>query len=334
MDQRKIISEFSLKPFGVKGWFTNQKLVCPWCGKSGKLGFLFEGKGVVHHLKCGNKHSLYRYLKDIDRLDLWGNEPQTVKIKPIEPIKKIFNKIEEKPLPQKSLPIGFKPIENSDYLNSRGFLKEHYDLFEPGITSVVSKLKDNYIIFKMKHGDRVVGWVARSVLSKSWHEENLKNFKEGKSRLMLRYENSSNTDFSKIVGGFNDITPNTDTIIGVEGLFDKVGVDNKLELYQQENVRCCFFFGNHITENQILLIRRNFPNVKYFYLLFDYNTEDESKRTGGFLLNYFDTYIARIPWENEDPGSIDRERLLLVLEEARSVVDFQSGIIKNKIKIC
>jgi len=193
-------------------------------------------------------------------------------------------------------------------------------------------LRDNYIIFKMKHGDRVVGWVARSVLSKSWHEENLRDFKEGKSKLMLRYENSPNTNFSKIVGGFNDITPETDTIIGVEGIFDKVGVDNKLGLYLQDDIKCCFFFGNHVTDEQASLIKLSYPNVKRFFLLFDYNTESESKNAGGLLLDYFDTYIARIPWTDEDPGSITQYQLIEVLENSLSVLDFHSGVIKNKIK--
>ncbi len=332
MERRKIISEFGLKPFGVKGWFSNPKLVCPWCGKSEKLGFLFEGRGVVHHFKCGQKHSLYRYLRDIDRLDLFGDDHPTVKIKPLVPLKEIFNKKDDVLIEEKRLPIGFKHISRSDYLDSRGFLDEHYELFEPGVTGIVSKLRDNYIIFKMKHGDKVVGWVARSMLSKSWHEENLKLFKEGRARLMLRYENSSNTNFSKIVGGFNDITPNTDTIIGVEGMFDKVGVDKKLGLYNQEGIRCCFFFGNHVTNEQARLIKMSFPNVKRFYLLFDNNTEYESKRAGGLLLEYFDTYIGRIPWKDEDPGSISQSQLIEVLENSLSVIDFQSGIMKNKIK--
>lgn len=332
MDQKKIIRALDLRPFGVKGWFANHKLICPWCGKSEKLGFLFEGKGVVHHLKCGERHTLYRYLKDTNRLDLWGNERPTVRIQPLTSIKDGMVK-KDVTLPEKTLPIGFKRIFNDTYLDSRGFLEEHYSLFEPGVTGILAKLKKDYIIFKLKHNEKIVGWLARSTRSKEWHEENLKQFKKEGTPLFLRYENSSDTDFSKIIGGFNDITPNTDTIIGVEGLFDKVGVDKKLELYSQENIKCCFFFGNHISEDQALLIRNNFPNVKRFYLLFDYSTEDESKRTGGLLLNYFDTYIARIPWMNEDPGSIDRERLLLVLEGAQSVIDFQSGIIKRKIKI-
>lgn len=332
MDRRKIINEFNLKPFGVKGWFTNNKLVCPWCGKPEKLGFLFEGRGVVHHLKCGEKHSLYRYLRDIDRLDLWGGDAPTVKIKPLIPLREIFNKKEEELMDKKSLPIGFKQITKNDYLDNRGFLDEHYELFEPGVTGVVSKLRDNYIIFKMKHGDRVVGWLARSILSKSWHEDNLKAFKSGKARLMLRYENSPDTNFSKIVGGFNDITSDTDTIIGVEGMFDKVGVDNKLGLYKQDGVKCCFFFGNHVTDDQAKIIKLTFPNIKRFYLLFDNNTEFESKRAGGLLLDYFDTYIGRIPWKNEDPGSISQSQLIEVLEGSLSVIDFHTGVIKNKIK--
>lgn len=332
MDRKKIINALDLRPFGAKGWFTNHKLICPWCGKSEKLGFLFENKGVVHHLKCGERHTLYRYLKDTNRLDLWGNERPTVRIQPIVSIKEGMIK-KEFILPEKKLPIGFRRVTENAYLDSRGFLEEHYSLFEPGVTGILAKLKNDYIIFKLKHRESIVGWLARSIKSKEWHEENLRQFKTNEASLFLRYENSSETDFSKIVGGFNDITPNTDTIIGVEGLFDKVGVDNKLELYSQENVKCCFFFGNHISEDQALLIRHDFPNVKRFYLLFDYNTEEESKRTGGLLLNYFDTHIARIPWENEDPGSIDRERLFSVLEKAQGVIDFQSGIIKSKIKI-
>lgn len=330
-NKSKVIRELDLKPFGVKGWMTNHKLICPWCGKDEKLGFLFIGNGIVHHLKCGHKTSLYNYLKATNRMDLWGKEAPTVRIQPLTPIKDSLVK-EEKELEVKKLPLGFKPISKSDYLDNRGFLKEHYDLFNPGITNLVPKLRKDYIIFNMKHGENLVGWLARSVMSKKWHDENLRLFKEGKSELKLRYENSSDTDFSKIVGGFNDITENTTTIVGVEGLFDKVGVDRKLGLNLSDEIKCCFFFGNHVSRNQAKLIKETFPNVKNFYLLFDYGTEQESSRAGGLLIDYFDVYISKIKIKGEDPGTMTSEQIIESLENSASIFEFNAGTMTNKIK--
>ncbi len=333
MGQNKgeIVKEFGLKPFGVKGWMSNHKMTCPWCGKTEKLGFLFVGNGVVHHLKCGHKTSLYNYLKKVGRLDLWGKEAPTVKIQPIVSIKETLVK-EDVGLPIRKLPLGFKPVRPLEYLENRGFLEEHYELFNPGISNLYPKLRDDYIIFSMMHGDDLVGWLARSTMSKEWHDENLRQFKDGKGSLKLRYENSSDTDFSKIVGGLNDITENTTTIIGVEGLFDKVNVDRELGLTFQEDVKCCFFFGNHISSDQASLIKKRHPNVRNFYLMFDYGTEKESARTAGVLVDYFNIHIARVKIKDKDPGTMSREQILESLEGSVSVFEFNSGVVRGKIK--
>ena len=108
-----------------------------------------------------------------------------------------------------------KPLVNDPYLESRHFLKEHYEEFEPSYTKSVLEetlSKHNYIIFKIKEGDRVVAWLARSRYNKTWHDNNRTLFKEGIGKMVLRYMNSQD-GFSHILGGYNFIGPETETVI-------------------------------------------------------------------------------------------------------------------------
>ena len=97
------------------------------------------------------------------------------------------------------LPKKLEYIKNDEYLNNRGFNKRYYEQFKPAITNffLERKLQDKFIFqFTMK--GKTVAWLARSKKSKEWHEQNLKEFKEGKSKLVLRYENSKD-GFANVV---------------------------------------------------------------------------------------------------------------------------------------
>jgi len=321
MKTELIIKELSLRPFGAKGWMGSDRLSCPnpACGKKGKFGVnLGRSPGAVHCFYCDYSSSLYKFLKKMDRLDLWSGEisaPITEKLQAIGEKKE-----ENKKVSSCILPMFFQEIDHDNYLNERGFLPEHYNLFRPGISPV----KKDYIIFQLFEGEVLKGWLARSKREKEWHKVNLENAKQGLEKLVLRYENSTN-DFNELIGGYNDITSNTEWLIVVEGLFDKVGVDTKLQLHKLgEQTRCIFTFGDKFSDEQLGKLKQNFSNIKGVVILYDFNTIGESKRSALRAMNYFTTWVAEIRSDN-DPGSVNREELERVFLDMKDPISYFSG---------
>ena len=96
--------------------------------------------------------------------------------------------VQIEPLPQCSLPLLFKRTFNSDYLNSRGCISEIYNNWTIGVAGFDL---EKYVIFIIKEQDIVVGWVARSILSK----ETIDKLNENKDKYILRWRNSTSSDF-------------------------------------------------------------------------------------------------------------------------------------------
>jgi len=260
-DKQIIIDHFNLKPFGVRGWMRSNLLVCPSCGQNDEFSIKFTDNGAVMHClhskSCNNySTSLYNYLKGIGKLDLITYE-KTIKLDEFPDFSEPNEVLEEiSELPLKKLPIGFRRLNYDEYLNSRKFDEEHYELFQVGETKLDPSLR-NHLIFQFfnKEGG-CIAWMSRSKKDKKWHDDNLKRFKQGLCDLQLRYNNSSSTDFGRLLGGYNEITNNTDTLIIVEGITDKVNVDTELGLLYDESLKCCFTFGNKISVDQVNLINK------------------------------------------------------------------------------
>ena len=224
-DLETVKQELNLKKFGQKGWLSDKKAPCPWCGREGKLGFLFtKDSGIVNCFYCEEgKTSFYNFLKKVDRLDLWAKDPQISLTRGIVTIQSLLEERESgntlNELEEIKMPIGSKPLVNDPYLNSRKFSDHHYKLFDPSYTnSFLHKNLNSYIIFKIKQEGKLVSWLARSQKSYEWHKENLRKSKLGLEKLQLRYRNSDNSFFDRMLGGYDDITDNTETVIIVEGL--------------------------------------------------------------------------------------------------------------------
>lgn len=345
-DKEKIISEFNLVPFGSQGWLTNKNMECPFCGKSGKWGIIFNetGQATFHCWKCPRKTPLYEFLKKLNRVDL-TKRTYTVKPNELQMCPKIVNDgyksssswMEEgdgeiKELKPVNLPLRIKRLENDEYLNSRGFLPEHYEEFEPSYTDtpLEPKLK-NFIIFKMKVDGVCVAWWARSRYTKEWHKRNLEAYKRHEEELVLRYRNSEN-NFQDLLGGCDEIIPDvTETVIIVEGIFDKVHVDFLLNLRNIDDVKCCFTFGNNIGRGQIeTLVKKKVKNI---ILLYDYGTINESKDTALKMRDIFENvYVTAIRKEGIDPGNIELDYLEEVLSKAQDPLTFFCNKIEPKYK--
>lgn len=330
MNREGVIEAFGLKKSGNKGWYSSSILYCPVCGRSDKMGLLFTSKGGVVHCFHDNhyKASLKQYLVKVGREDLIEGYGNVVHVGRVIP--NLGKEVEESGnvvgLPEKRLPIGFKLIRTHPYLEERGFLPYHYELFKPGITKIDLRQRDS-IVFQIFDSKGVrVAWLSRSTKSKEWHEVNLRQFKEGKVGLKLRYDNSPNTSFGKILGGIPEVMVNTSTIIVVEGLFDKTNVDIQLGLNRSEEVKCLFSFGNSLTLDQINILK-GFSGIKKVYLMYDFNTVDQSKRYGAMLESEVgcEVKVCEVRWEGKDPGNMTRDELIFVLEQAVSPLSFIVG---------
>jgi hypothetical protein len=338
MDNKdEIIQELNLKKFGSKGWLNSKELVCQSCNRSDKAGIYFlENRGVFSCMRCSVKIDLNIYLKQIGRTDLAKGEvilKQNNSILPLFPQE--IEEVEQTYLPKKKLPIGAKMIQKDEYLESRGFLPYHYENFKPCITKLDLSRKHT-IIFQIFDDRGVrVAWIARSKHSKEWHKENLKKYKNGEADLVLRYDNSNNTDFSYILGGINEITEKTDTVIIVEGIFDKVNVDKELELDKQEEVKCLFTFGDSIKEPQIdILVSKK--QIKNVYLLYDFGEIENSKRFGILLKKQSkkNVFVCEIDIEGCDPGDLKKQQILSILNKSVDALTFKykklSYVIERK----
>ena len=341
-DKEKIIDALALTPFGSQGWLSNKDMECPFCGKKGKWGVIFnpEGGATFHCWKCPRKTPLHEFLKKIGRTDLMkrtfeGNIKSVLtKIQSQEDISDWMRDVKpltEEDLKPVKLPLRLKSLEHDEYLDGRGFKPWHYEEFEPSYTesALEPKLK-NFILFKMKMNGVCVAWWARSRYSKEWHKRNLEAYKRHEEDLVLRYRNSEN-NFQDLLGGYDElIEGRTDTVIIVEGIFDKIGVDNLLGLHDVEDIKCCFTFGNNIGKGQIqALLRKKIHRV---ILLYDYQTINESKEAALRMNGLFDeVLVTAIRQEGVDPGNITLDYLEEVLSGASDPINYFCNKIEANI---
>ena len=346
-DKDGIIEAFNLSLNGSQGWLSNKSMPCPFCGKAGKWGIIFNPTGIAtfHCWKCPRKTSLYEFLKKTNRLDL-AKKVYTAKPNEIYKCPKIggenapnavwetyniYDDEEEQELKPIQLPLRLKPLVDDEYLNRRGFKEEHYKEFEPSYTATPLEEKlQNYIIFKMKIGDVCVAWWARSRYTKEWHKQNLEEYKQHKAKLILRYRNSE-SNFQDLLGGYNFLVKDrTKTVVLVEGIFDFINVWNLLDMKDFDEIKCCFTFGNNIGQGQIKsLIEKHVENV---VLMYDYGTINESKEAALRMREYFKSVkVAAITKAGVDPGNITLDYLEEVLDGAVDPLNFFCNRIEIKL---
>lgn len=331
MNKTRIINELSLHFYGSKGWMRSDNCECPNCKKSDKFGILFlQGGGVVKCMRCENSTSLFNYLVSINRSELIEGFSA-----PIQETLKLINNPEEVvkvKVGEVKLPTGFKRLYFDDYLDNRGFTTFQYNLFRAGKSKDL-RLK-NHIVFPIYKDGNLVTWLARSRKSKEWHKENIKYFKQGVGRLVLRYYNADGTDFEDIIGGYDEVVQDrTNTVILVEGLFDKSNIDRLLNLYESDSVKCCFTFGKNLSKTQVELMK--IKGVKSIILLYDPDALDTIQKFSLKYMNLFDSVkCARLNFVNpggdlKDPGDLNIEEISEIMKNLFSPVDFYFNNLKK-----
>lgn len=206
-------------------------------------------------------------------------------------------------LPDYKMPVGFKRINHHPYLESRGFTKADYERFGVGITDIDIRYR-GFVIFTIKQFGAIKASIARS--QKSKHEiDTLNSFYklQGLNKKELRYRNSD-CDFAKILLGVEEITEKTETVIIVEGLFDKQNTDRRLNLTVQDEVKCCATFKCGVSDEQMFLLQQT--GVKQIVLLYDPDVIEEIQEAAWHLDSYFDVHVG-FSDNGKDPGDMDED---------------------------
>lgn len=329
INSHNIIDEFHLIPFGAKGWLKNDDVACPDCNRKEKLGFKFSnGFGAVHCFFCDYSIGIVGYLKQIGRTDLIDFDQQISLESTLKSLDEVVEVEEE--LPEVTLPRGYERIAYDSYLKNRGFKSHQYDEFEVGVTNhFLERRLHNYLIFVLRQKGRVVGWLARSKHSYEWHKQNLLDYKANKAVLHNRYINSTGTDFSKILGGFDRINERIEEVIIVEGLMDYCNVSNLLKTDKSDTLKVVFTFGNKVSEPQLKLLRET--KVKRTIIMYDYNTDKQSRQYSTELSKYFESYVCDWPLlfneknEEIDPGNCDTQLLNDVLSKRQNFLQYYNS---------
>lgn len=321
VDQDKIIKEFGLTSFGAKGWFHGKGLNCPNCNEQQKFGIIFgdKGGGSYHCFKgkCGEHGTLVSLLKKLGKTELLSF---SVDIDIREKLAPLVEEFEiDLSLKKVNLPMGFRKILTDPYLEKRGWMEDDFDQVTVGVTKIDPNLR-GYLIFPIYEESVLVGYLARSKKSKDWHDKNLKKVKQGLERLSLRYRNSENTDFEKLLGGIDEVEEG-DTVILVEGIMDKVGTDHYIKSAGLKKTKCCYTFGTNVTPYHIakLLLK----GIEKVILMYDYETIKKVQEFGLKLSKNIETWVAEIRVPEMDPGNMFEEDFEEVFSNLKSPFSYK-----------
>ena len=291
---------------------------CIFCGKEDHM-YVNKRTQMFDCKKCGTQGNIYKLLRFLEKTYLLGGAT----IEAVETIKSVremlANEIENSEvglleLPEVKMPVGWKVLKNSNpYLRNRGITPELCERYEFGTTKMFRKY-DNYILIPIRDNGEVRGFIGRY---------GSKEVPDGK----LRYNNSTGTQFSQLLFGYDEITQNTNTVILVEGVFDKIAVDKVLDLWSSEDIKCVCTFGKKISEEQIAKLK--IKGVARVILLYDFDAIKEIKKFGLELENHFVTDITFT--NKKDIDECTNEEALAVFTKLYKPRSFNIDII-GKLK--
>ena len=291
---------------------------CPFCGKESHF-YINNRTQLFDCKKCGEYGNIYKLLRFLDKTYLLEGATITDSDTITSVREMLANEIENSEvglleLPEVKMPVGWKVLKNSNpYLISRGITPELCERYEFGSTKMFRKY-DNYILIPIRDNGKVRGFIGRY---------GCKEVPDGK----LRYNNSIGTQFSQLLFGYDEITQNTNTVILVEGVFDKIAVDKVLDLWSSEDIKCVCTFGKKISEEQITKLK--IKGVARVILLYDFDAIKEIKKFGLELENHFVTDITFT--NKKDIDECTNEEALAVFTKLYKPRSFNVDII-GKLK--
>lgn len=291
---------------------------CPFCGKESHM-YINKQTQMWDCKKCGTYGNIYKLLRFLEKTHLLGGST-IEEAETIESVREMLaselerNRLMITQLPEIKMPVGWKVLDESNpYLMNRGITPELCERYEFGSTKMFRKY-DNYILIPIRDDGEVRGFVGRY---------GSKKVPDGK----LRYNNSIGTQFAQLLFGYDEITHNTDTVILVEGVFDKIAVDKVLDLWSSEEIKCVCTFGKKISEYQIAKLK--IKGVARVILLYDFDAVKEIKKFGLELENHF---VTNITFTNKkDIDECTNEEALAVFTKLYKPRSFNVDII-GKLK--
>lgn len=259
---------------------------CPYCNKENH--FYINRVTQLHDCKkCGEEGNIVKLLNHLGKLFILGEfkSIERGKIKLLDETDK--EETEEDYLtPDRPLPIGFKRVYSDEYLINRRFTKDNFKRFIIGYTDIKPSLED-YVIFAIEEDGKNKGYVARL----NWTKDKCKTYEKETGKKIIRYRNDKGAKFSNLLYGFDEVNNNTTTILLVEGVPDKVTLDNILELNLYDEIKCLATFGKKISKLQILKLLSK-KNINKIILIFDYDAISEIKKFGSILSEFFEVYMT------------------------------------------
>ena len=270
---------------------------------------------------CKKHGPISTLLRHIGRLDLLYKE--SLKFVGLEDkLKKIVLDIDTTIL-DKAPPIGFRRTYSNDYLDSRGFTPEEYERYVVGVTSFSSE----YVYFLiLDEKEKIKGWVGRSLRTKKEIQQINEKRKESGREPYLRYQNSPNTDFEKLLGNSNRITDETRVVILVEGWFDVVNIEKLLKTSPQ--IVVCCTFGKKASLFQMKSLQDK--GIRNVIVLWDsVDAIEEMKKISNRWSSYFNVKVGYTP-DNRDPGDFTMKDLDGVLENLMDPFSFSMSKVQKK----
>lgn len=302
---------------GVKIGKTHYIADCPFCGKE-KHFYVNKQTQLWDCKKCGESGNIYKLLVQVGKTYLLKGKT-VIETDTLKSIRDVEETTEDEELDltvkEVSMPVGWKQFTRSnDYLRSRGMTDGETRYYRFGSTSLITRLK-NYVTLPIEDGGKVCGYISRYAGKK---------VPDG----MLRYNNSVGTDFAKLLFGYDELVCGvTQTVIIVEGVFDKIAVDRVLHLRKQQEVKCVATFGKKISDVQIRkLMLKNIRNV---VLLYDIDALREIRKYAELLNGYFHAVIAFT--QKKDIDECTTQEALQVFQHLQSPSEFGQNVI-GKLK--
>lgn len=289
---------------------------CPFCGHDGFKYGIYVGNdigkkrfGMSNCYHCNRRFgNLQATLKALGREDLLPKETAELDDDDDVDVSEIFTDEIDDDLVEVSMPNGYKRCFKNKYLKSRGWVVDDYEYFPVGTNRAFDREFEDYVILEVRDEGRRVGYVARSTLSK----EEIDSYNSRHHFKIRRYKNSDESEgngFSKMIYNYDAIEPmETHSVILCEGPFDVVGLNRKLELYDNKSIVPVATFGKKISQEQMFKLQKK--GVEQIVIGYDNDAKETTSRVAMELDKYFDVLIADIPdgvgkdWDEMDVEDI------------------------------
>jgi DNA primase len=346
-DEAAILEHYrATGPCNKKGWYNGD---CPLCGKPDHFGINFGSyAGSYSCFKCQEKGTLHALLKQFNLLAWVDDEgsfatllTRAKLVNPFAARPKVVGPAPADLLARvKDLPFGFERVNDHPYLRGRGFTDHDFFKFKVGVTTRYKRL-DGFLIFPVYEGGQCRGYVARSLLTKEEleaqnalikaHNKAVLAAGEGQlHRQKLRYDVSPDSDFDKLLLGFDELTDDTETVFLVEGLFGKANVDRVFHLDTDIETKCLVTFGKKVTDYQLWKLRQR--GVRRIVFMYDVDALRDMKELSQMMLTYFES--VECCWHNspKDTGDMNPAELTAYLHGRLPATKFFYDKILPKIK--